>query len=85
MRIIGSITIVVLTVIVVVGMEWEAKAQQGLLVILLVAIVDFMIGTFVGPKSDTERAEGFLGYNSKILFVFENKIKEFLLIYFCFF
>lgn len=66
-RITGSITIVILTVIVIVGMEWEAKAQQGLLVILLIAIVDFIVGTFVGPKSDLEQAKGFLGYNSKIL------------------
>jgi len=65
-RIIGSITIVILTVIVVVGMEWEAKAQQGLLVILLIAIVDFMLGTFIGPKSDSEKAKGFLGYDSKL-------------------
>lgn len=63
-RIIGSITIVILTVIVVVGMEWEAKAQIGLLVILLIAIVDFMIGSIIGPKSDLELAKGFVGYNS---------------------
>lgn len=30
------------------------------------AIVDFMIGSFIGPKSDEERAKGFLGYNSKL-------------------
>lgn len=40
------------------------QAQIGLLVILLVAIADFMIGSFIGPKSDEERAKGFLGYNS---------------------
>lgn len=58
-------------------MEWEAKAQQGLLVILLVAIVDFVIGTFIGPKSDLEQAKGFLGYNSnnfiKIINYFDEK------------
>ncbi|XP_037939508.1 bumetanide-sensitive sodium-(potassium)-chloride cotransporter isoform X2 [Teleopsis dalmanni] len=62
-RIIGSITILILLVIVVVGMEWEAKAQIGLLIILLIAIADFMIGSFIGPKSDGEVAKGFLGYN----------------------
>ncbi|XP_013113725.2 bumetanide-sensitive sodium-(potassium)-chloride cotransporter isoform X2 [Stomoxys calcitrans] len=62
-RIIGSVTILILLIIVVVGMEWEAKAQIGLLVILLVAIADFMIGSFIGPKSEEERAKGFLGYN----------------------
>lgn len=66
-RIIGSITIVILLLIVVIGMEWEAKAQVVLLVILLVAIGDFILGTIIGPKSDLEMAKGFLGYNSKKL------------------
>ncbi|XP_055845958.1 bumetanide-sensitive sodium-(potassium)-chloride cotransporter isoform X3 [Episyrphus balteatus] len=65
-RIVGSITILILLVIVVVGMEWEAKAQIGLLIILLIAIADFMIGTLIGPKSDEEKAKGFLGYNSTL-------------------
>lgn len=67
MRIIGSVTIFLLLLIVVIGMEWEAKAQFGLLVILLAAIADFMVGTFVGPKSDLDKAKGFVGYNATIL------------------
>lgn len=66
-RIIGSITIVILLLIVVIGMEWEAKAQVVLLIILLIAIVDFCLGTLIGPKSDLEKAKGFLGYNSEYL------------------
>lgn len=62
-RIIGTITIIILLVIVMVGMEWEAKAQIVLLVILLAAIADFFIGTIFGPKSPTEYARGFIGYN----------------------
>ncbi|XP_016966179.1 bumetanide-sensitive sodium-(potassium)-chloride cotransporter isoform X2 [Drosophila biarmipes] len=65
-RIIGCITILLLLIIVVVGMEWEAKAQIGLLIILLVAIGDFVIGSFIGPKSDLELAKGFLGYNATL-------------------
>lgn len=41
------------------------QAQIGLLVILLVAMADFMIGTFVGPRSDEAKAKGFLGYDCK--------------------
>lgn len=41
------------------------QAQLVLLVILLAAITDFFLGTFVGPKSDIEFARGFVGYNSK--------------------
>ncbi|KAM8708845.1 hypothetical protein ACLKA7_015762 [Drosophila subpalustris] len=66
-RIVGSVTILLLLIIVVVGMEWEAKAQIGLLVILLIAIADFLIGSFIGPKSDLEKAKGFLGYNATLL------------------
>ncbi|XP_030752173.1 bumetanide-sensitive sodium-(potassium)-chloride cotransporter [Sitophilus oryzae] len=65
-RIVGCITIVVLTVIVIVGMEWEAKAQLVLLVILLVAIADFLIGCIVGPRSDESRAKGFVGFNASV-------------------
>jgi solute carrier family 12 (sodium/potassium/chloride transporter), member 2 len=62
-RIIGSITIIILLAIVVIGMEWEAKAQVVLMVILLIAIGDFFIGTFIGPKSDSDLAKGYVGYN----------------------
>ncbi|XP_014229251.1 bumetanide-sensitive sodium-(potassium)-chloride cotransporter [Trichogramma pretiosum] len=65
-RVIGVITIAVLLLIVMVGMEWEAKTQIGLLVILLVAIADFVIGSLIGPKSDLERARGFVGYNAEL-------------------
>ncbi|XP_013170023.1 PREDICTED: bumetanide-sensitive sodium-(potassium)-chloride cotransporter isoform X2 [Papilio xuthus] len=63
----GCITIVLLTGIVMVGMEWEAKAQIVLLVILLAAIADFCIGSIIGPKSDYEIAQGFVGYNMSVL------------------
>ncbi|KOB78003.1 Bumetanide-sensitive Na-K-Cl cotransport protein, partial [Operophtera brumata] len=63
----GCITIVLLTGIVIVGMEWEAKAQIVLLIILLAAIVDFLIGSVMGPKSDVEFAQGFVGYNLTVL------------------
>ncbi|XP_060523843.1 bumetanide-sensitive sodium-(potassium)-chloride cotransporter [Cylas formicarius] len=66
-RIIGCITLVVLTGIVVFGMEWEAKAQLVLLVILLVAIFDFLIGCFMGPRNDEKRAKGFVGFNETVI------------------
>ncbi|XP_077200582.1 solute carrier family 12 member 2 isoform X2 [Paroedura picta] len=63
-RIIGAITIVILLGISVAGMEWEAKAQIVLLVILLLAIVDFIIGTFIPFESKKPR--GFFGYKAEI-------------------
>ncbi|XP_065774249.1 solute carrier family 12 member 2 [Muntiacus reevesi] len=63
-RIIGAITVVILLGISVAGMEWEAKAQIVLLVILLLAIADFVIGTFIPLES--KKPKGFFGYKSEI-------------------
>ncbi|XP_012732601.2 solute carrier family 12 member 1 [Fundulus heteroclitus] len=64
-RIIGCITVVLLLGISVAGMEWEAKAQIVLLVILLVAIVNVFVGTALPPTAD-KKSKGFFGYNTKI-------------------
>lgn len=64
----GCITIVLLTGIVIVGLEWEAKAQIVLLFILLAAIADFCIGALIGPKSDVEVAQGFVGFNTTVFY-----------------
>jgi hypothetical protein len=40
------------------------QAQLVLLAILLVAIADFVIGTFIGPQNDESKARGFIGYDS---------------------
>uniref|UniRef100_A0A803YFH1 Solute carrier family 12 member 2 n=1 Tax=Meleagris gallopavo TaxID=9103 RepID=A0A803YFH1_MELGA len=63
-RIIGAITVVILLGISVAGMEWEAKAQIVLLVILILAIGDFVIGTFI--PLDSKKAKGFFGYKAEI-------------------
>ena len=38
---------------------------MGLLIILLAAMADFVIGSFIGPMSDEEYSRGFVGYNGK--------------------
>lgn len=51
-----------------------------LLIILLAAIVDFFLGSVIGPKSSVEYARGFVGYNSmcrkfiRVLFLFHRFI-----------
>ncbi|KAJ8303977.1 hypothetical protein KUTeg_017560 [Tegillarca granosa] len=60
-RIIGCATSVLLIGIVIIGMEWEAKAQLGLLVILIAAIVNFFVGTFI-PPTDEQKSKGVVGY-----------------------
>uniref|UniRef100_A0AAQ4QSA1 Solute carrier family 12 member 1 n=1 Tax=Gasterosteus aculeatus aculeatus TaxID=481459 RepID=A0AAQ4QSA1_GASAC len=64
-RIVGCITVVLLLAISVAGMEWEAKAQILLLIILLVAIVNVFVGTFI-PVTDRKKSEGIFNYQSNI-------------------
>uniref|UniRef100_A0A3Q2Q9T3 Solute carrier family 12 member 2 n=1 Tax=Fundulus heteroclitus TaxID=8078 RepID=A0A3Q2Q9T3_FUNHE len=64
-RIIGTITVIVLLGISVAGMEWEAKAQIFLLVVLITAIVNYFIGSFIPVKS--KEPLGFFGYDGAIM------------------
>ncbi|XP_069723056.1 solute carrier family 12 member 1 isoform X2 [Phaenicophaeus curvirostris] len=64
-RIIGTITVVCLLGISVAGMEWEAKAQVILLIVLLIAIVNFFIGTVI-PTNNEKKARGFFNYQASI-------------------
>ncbi|XP_064598954.1 solute carrier family 12 member 2-like [Liolophura sinensis] len=64
-RIIGCCTAVVLLGILLIGMEWEAKAQLVLLVILLAAIVNFVVGTFIPPTKE-KQDQGFVGYRAEV-------------------
>ena len=36
-----------------------------MLVILIAAQVDFVVGSFLGPINDEEKSKGFVGYNCK--------------------
>uniref|UniRef100_A0A3Q3D2E7 Solute carrier family 12 member 1 n=1 Tax=Hippocampus comes TaxID=109280 RepID=A0A3Q3D2E7_HIPCM len=64
-RIIGVITVVLLLGISVAGMEWEAKAQIVLLIILLAAIVNVFVGTFIPPTAD-KKSKGVFNYDANI-------------------
>ncbi|XP_027029425.2 solute carrier family 12 member 2 isoform X1 [Tachysurus fulvidraco] len=72
-RIVGIITVIILLGISVAGMEWEAKAQIFLLVILIIAIFNYFIGTFI--PIDSKKTEGFFSYDSGILL--ENLLPDF--------
>lgn len=37
-----------------------------LLVVLIAAQVDFIVGSFIGPVDEEEKAKGFIGYNGKL-------------------
>uniref|UniRef100_A0A8C5I4V5 Solute carrier family 12 member 2 n=1 Tax=Gouania willdenowi TaxID=441366 RepID=A0A8C5I4V5_GOUWI len=64
-RIIGTITVILLLGISVAGMEWEAKAQIFLLFVLVTAIVNYFIGSFISVKA--KEPAGFFGYDGSIL------------------
>ncbi|XP_040897452.1 solute carrier family 12 member 2-like [Toxotes jaculatrix] len=63
-RIVGTLTVILLLGISVAGMEWEAKAQIVLLIILLGAIANYFIGSFMAIES--KEPKGFFGYHSAI-------------------
>ncbi|KAG7491024.1 solute carrier family 12 member 2-like [Solea senegalensis] len=63
-RIVGTLTVILLLGISVAGMEWEAKAQIVLLVILLGAIANYFIGSFMPTES--KEPKGFFGYHTAI-------------------
>nr|AGX01628.1 Na+:K+:2Cl- cotransporter 1b [Monopterus albus] len=63
-RIVGTLTVILLLGISVAGMEWEAKAQLVLLVILLGAIANYFIGSFMPTES--KEPKGFFGYHTAI-------------------
>ncbi|XP_075064081.1 solute carrier family 12 member 1 [Mixophyes fleayi] len=64
-RIVGTITVILLLGISVAGMEWEAKTQVVLLIILLIAIANFFIGTVI-PTTKEKKAQGFFNYQAAI-------------------
>ena len=70
LRIIGSVTLIVLGCIVGIGMEWEAKAQLLLMGILLVSLANFLVGSILGPSGIEELSQGFVGYKCKLNKIF---------------
>lgn len=66
-RIVGAVALAVMIIICAVGMEWETKAQNFLIAIIVAAIFNFVIGSIMGPQSEAEKAQGFVGFSSKYL------------------
>lgn len=52
-------------VICAIGMEWESKAQNFLIAIIVAAIFNFIIGSIIGPKDDISQAQGFVGVSGE--------------------
>ncbi len=74
-RIVGTVAILIMIFICSFGMEWESKAQNFLVVAIIGAMLDFMIGTIIGPRDDIQKSKGFVGFNGKSCFaLFETLI-----------
>uniref|UniRef100_A0A3Q1BSS2 Solute carrier family 12 member 10, tandem duplicate 1 n=1 Tax=Amphiprion ocellaris TaxID=80972 RepID=A0A3Q1BSS2_AMPOC len=58
-RIVGVITVTVLLLISLAGMEWESK------VIIIVSFSNYLVGTFLPPTPE-KKAQGIFGYRSEI-------------------
>lgn len=66
-RIVGTIALAVMIVICAVGMEWESKAQNFLIAIIVAAMFNFMIGAAVGPMGNEEKiSKGFEGLSGEL-------------------
>jgi solute carrier family 12 (sodium/potassium/chloride transporter), member 2 len=66
-RVIGTIALMLMIVICAVGMEWEVKAQNVLVFIIIGAIIDFMIGAVLGPSANDDISKGFIGFSTEVL------------------
>lgn len=53
-------------VICAVGMEWESKAQNFLIAIIVAAILNFILGATIGPMgNEVKLSQGFEGLSCK--------------------
>lgn len=61
----GVPAILIMVIVCAVGMDWEAKAQNFLVITIVAAIIDYVVGTILGPTSSEEIAQGFVGFSSE--------------------
>uniref|UniRef100_A0A4W6EJ83 Solute carrier family 12 member 10, tandem duplicate 1 n=1 Tax=Lates calcarifer TaxID=8187 RepID=A0A4W6EJ83_LATCA len=64
-RIVGVITVTLLLLISLAGMEWESKAQIFFFTVLMVSFSNYFVGTFL-PPSPEKQAMGIFGYRSEV-------------------
>uniref|UniRef100_A0A8C1HFH7 Solute carrier family 12 member 10, tandem duplicate 1 n=1 Tax=Cyprinus carpio carpio TaxID=630221 RepID=A0A8C1HFH7_CYPCA len=65
-RIIGSITVTVLLLISLAGMEWESKTQILFFLVLMVSFINYFVGTLI-PATPQKQSIGVFGYREIFL------------------
>ncbi|KAB7507824.1 Solute carrier family 12 member 8, partial [Armadillidium nasatum] len=66
-RVLGVITLILVLALAIVGLDWVTRVQFGLLILLVGAQIDFIIGAFMGPISVWQEAQGYVGFNSEVM------------------
>ncbi|XP_066504942.1 solute carrier family 12 member 10, tandem duplicate 1 [Hoplias malabaricus] len=64
-RIIGTITVTLLLLISLAGMEWESKTQILFFLVLMVTFINYFVGTVI-PATPEKQAMGFFNYRAEI-------------------
>uniref|UniRef100_A0A4W6EH10 Solute carrier family 12 member 10, tandem duplicate 1 n=1 Tax=Lates calcarifer TaxID=8187 RepID=A0A4W6EH10_LATCA len=64
-RIVGVITVTILLLISLAGMEWESKTQILFFIVLMVSFSNYFVGTFI-PSNPEKQAQGIFGYRTEI-------------------
>ncbi|CAG2166633.1 unnamed protein product, partial [Oppiella nova] len=65
-RILSSCAVLAMLAIALIGTEWETKAQIVLLIILLTAMADFLIGSVIPPNNE-KKSKGYIGWSGELL------------------
>ncbi|RWS25658.1 solute carrier family 12 member 2-like protein [Leptotrombidium deliense] len=60
-RIIGFIFLVIIALIPIISLQFEAKTQSFFLILLLICIMDYFIGALIPPNLD-QQSKGFVGW-----------------------
>ncbi|KAK3849934.1 hypothetical protein Pcinc_043333 [Petrolisthes cinctipes] len=66
-RIVGTVTLIGVLGLAIVGMDWVTRVQMGLLFLLIGSQIDFLVGAIIGPQGDVQESQGFIGINSELL------------------
>ncbi|XP_047437088.1 solute carrier family 12 member 10, tandem duplicate 1 [Mugil cephalus] len=64
-RIVGVITVTILLLISMAGMEWESKTQILFFLVLMISFSNYIVGTIIPPTTE-KNAQGIFGYRSEI-------------------
>ncbi|XP_029023673.1 solute carrier family 12 member 3-like isoform X2 [Betta splendens] len=64
-RIVGVITITLLLLISLAGMEWESKTQMLFFIALMISFIGYTVGTII-PQTVVKQSQGIFGYKSEI-------------------